>query len=141
MHGCAHGACYDPLYVFKGALRAPDPACDRARIAPREAPADRSGAEPARSWLATRGTAPRRRAGGLPGPNGPRRRRRALIPRGPHGRFRITSAATRTRGAGHPSGTHIVKPCKIAVKGARYARVATQSHVVKDVAAGSRKIT
>lgn len=74
------------------------------------------------------GTVTRRGAGCLPLAFGPRRRRRALNPVA----GRTGSAPQRQRWRGgckrsHPSGARILKPCVLAVKIARCARVAARS--------------
>ena len=61
-------------------------------------------------------------------PFGPRRRRRALTPAADRaGARRNVSGGARGRKRGHPSGARILKPCVLAVKGARCARVAARS--------------
>jgi hypothetical protein len=76
-----------------------------------------------------RGTVTRRAPPADLRPSGPRRRRRALNPRSrPYGHLAVeVSAGARAARGRHPSGARILKPCVLAVKSARYARVAARS--------------
>ena len=131
LSACQALLCEDLLYIqLQG--RAPRAGPEAGRRSGESAARQRrwlsSGAASAHSWLATRG--PRRAGRRLPsfGPFGPRRRRRALSPRGrPHGQRAATSAIARGAANGAiPSGARILKPCVLAVKIARCARVAAR---------------
>jgi hypothetical protein len=117
-------------YVFKGARSAPYrdwPPSMRKRRAMAALSVKRRCVRP--HLAGHRGTVTRRASAAFLWPFGPRRRRRALTPRGrPYGLRAATSAVVRGGAKrGHPSGARILKPCVLAVKSARCARVAARS--------------
>jgi hypothetical protein len=122
-----------PVRTFHTASRARG--ARRARLAGR---AERNARKPftmgcsasARSWLASSGQ-PYGAGRRLPsfGPGGPRRRRRGLTPAADRMGYSPQRQPWRASvaEAGHPSVAWIVKPCVLAVKSARCARVAARS--------------
>jgi hypothetical protein len=114
--------CENFLYVFKGARSAPGPSRPPIMEAPRAEHADpQHGVEPSGTWSPSpEGAVTRRAPPADLRPSGPRRRRRALSPRG------RTTRTSRRRGQRWRASCMrwpslrrpILKPCVLTVKGA-----------------------